>query len=358
MKLKIKISPIISTLVVLLVVFSCKKEVPEIPQSNSPIFEAKGTFDGQNISIIAGDNNVQMANEASQVNGINFWNGTLSNSEVSLSFGLLDGQIGLPVKPEDIFKQMTEVNFAKLPSTDLFYFSKDLFSNKEKIEKVTWFVNNAYYSTNVIALQNPGKYAICAQVEFTNGITKSICNQVVVGYKQNGDFQISYYQSQTGKINAWISNISQPIESIKWLRNGEVVSEQIELNSSVDYGDNELSVEVVFENGNIRRKNILIDGNLQGNFIHDFTYNYVNYTPSWDYKGIIEWKYKGETYSSLYATNSANKFTLTKLEPYLDATTGKKCFNATGILKANVAKNNTSPSKFLNINVTLSIQIN
>lgn len=336
----------------------CRKEIPELPAGNTPVFEATGTFDGEQVLLIAGDDEVSMTNDKNQLNGINQWVANLGNESTQLSFRLLDGQIGLPINTADIFKQMTEIQFAKQPATDLFYFSKDLFTNKEKIEKITWFVNNTFHSINVIALQTPGKYNVCAQVEFTNGEVKSICNTVIVGYKQNGDFQISYYQSQTGKINAWIGGVTQPIESIKWYRDNQLVGEQIELNSFVQAGDQLFTVEATFENGNVRRKNILIDGDLEGNFVHDFTYNYVNFTPSWDYKGIVEWNYQGETYSSLYANNTVNRFSITTIEQKIDANSGKSYYKVNGTLKANVAKNSTTPAKQLSLNVTLSIQLN
>ena len=75
---------------------SCKKDEVVLPESNDPIFRVDGTFDGQNFSLIAGDNNAYMHTMTEIVNGVEVFSGNLSNGDFSVEMGVYNGLVDMP----------------------------------------------------------------------------------------------------------------------------------------------------------------------------------------------------------------------------------------------------------------------
>ena len=66
----------------LLVMVSCKKDKIEIPESNEPVFRVYGTFDGDSLTLIAGDDGAYMHTMTKLENGVNIFTG-INNGQVN-----------------------------------------------------------------------------------------------------------------------------------------------------------------------------------------------------------------------------------------------------------------------------------
>jgi len=76
---------------------SCTKNKIEIPESNDPVFTLEGTFEGDSISLIAGDNNAFMHTMTYNENGVNLYSGQITDGNFSVKLGVYDGYLDFPV---------------------------------------------------------------------------------------------------------------------------------------------------------------------------------------------------------------------------------------------------------------------
>ena len=65
----------------------------EIPESNEPVFRVYGTFDGDSLNLIAGDDGAYMHTMTKVENGVNIFTGIISNETMSFEVGVFDGNL-------------------------------------------------------------------------------------------------------------------------------------------------------------------------------------------------------------------------------------------------------------------------
>ncbi|MDC3253240.1 hypothetical protein OAU25_03205, partial [Crocinitomicaceae bacterium] len=65
---------ILSFVLLTLVALSCDKTVPTLPESSTPVFTLDGEFGGEEIHLIAGDDNAYMHTNLEMVNGVKVFN--------------------------------------------------------------------------------------------------------------------------------------------------------------------------------------------------------------------------------------------------------------------------------------------
>lgn len=336
---------------------SCKKEVPEMPPSNTPVFTAQGSFGNESISIQAGENGATMSNSIQNLNGVSFFAGKIGiNGSDELEIGVLDGNLDIGNQNlNELIAQTNSVNMAGYLLTGSFFqFDIEDFNNAVLIDNVTWFVNGSYYCTGSIEILNPGKYDICAQVNFLDGTSSSLCNTLVIGYKNNGDFNLNFYQNQQNEVKIWVSNFTESIESITWFSDNVAVGTGEMYQIGLYEEEKTITAEVTFQNGAKKRRNIKLNGAEAGKFIQDFTLKYVSNQNNWDFKSIVRYKTGGKNYSSLNAQNPTGKIAITDLSYYGLNAEQKPVYLIRGTVQVNVAENPGSPVIPLNLNIQMS----
>src|SRR5690606_14714908 len=102
---------------VCIVASSCKKDVIEIPESNTPIFRVEGTMDGESFELIAGDDNVYMHTMTFEENGVSVFSGKIGGDDLSIEIGVYDGNIDFVSKtpePTTILPVFSQVSATPL----------------------------------------------------------------------------------------------------------------------------------------------------------------------------------------------------------------------------------------------------
>jgi hypothetical protein len=342
--------------ILILLVSSCKKEVPEMPPSNSPIFSVQGTFGNESILILAGENDATMSNSVQYMNGVSLFTGKIgANGSDEFEIGILDGNLDIGNQNlNDLITQYNAISMAGYSLTgSTFQFDIDDFHNAVLIDNVIWYVNGSYYSTGEIEITNPGKYDICAQVKFLDGTSSTLCNNLIIGYKNNGDFNINFYQNLQNEVSIWISNITEPIKSITWFSNNIAVGTG-EMYQFLLQENKTITAEVTFQNGAKKRRNIKLNGTESGKYIQDFTLKYTSNQNNWDFKSIVNFKSDGINYSSVYTQNPSGKISISDVRYYDLNSEQKPVYLIRGTVQVNVASSFGAPSIPLNLNVQMS----
>ena len=80
---------------------SCKKHVPDMPESNNPVFRVDGTFDGVDFTMIAGDDNAYMHTSSEIENRVHLFQGDLSDGVNSIQLEIYDCLLYTSPSPRD-----------------------------------------------------------------------------------------------------------------------------------------------------------------------------------------------------------------------------------------------------------------
>lgn len=311
---------------------SCKKEEIQLPESNDPVFSVDGQFSNQDLSLIAGDEGFYMYTMTKEVNGVKVFSGVLENDNMTVEIGLFDGNVDN--KNHDLFTQLNDCSIWSLKYNDpLTVLDKSAFPNADNIDHITWVVNGQTYS-DALEIFEPGLYHICAIVNFMDGDSDNLCEDVIVGYERGANCRINYFLNQEGKMSAWLGNIDGNIVDVQWYMEDSLIASGVEMTTPIDGNRSELKAVVVFDNGVVRTKNVLVDGAIENKYIDDFTIfekELYNIIPR-DYNIRMMVTKDGISYSSENCDNSNAVIDISQIEYYGLNSAGKKAYN----LKANI----------------------
>ncbi|MCH2223968.1 MAG: hypothetical protein MK066_04295 [Crocinitomicaceae bacterium] len=353
MKRNIKLEKSALWLICVLVISltSCKKDEVMLPVENDPVFRVDGQFDGENLSIVAGDDNAYMHTETKVLNGVNVFSGDLNDGNLFVKMGVYDGNLDVP--SSDFLTQLPNtLSFSKNNNMPLITLRKDLFSNCNYISSINWKVDNVDVGSNNYSIYEPGKYMVCADVTFTDGTSNELCNELILGYDKQGDFSIKPYLSLDGMLSAWISDSSSEIEKVLWYLNGEEVSSDSEMSSPVETGAYLLRVDVFFANGAVRSKEMLIDGGNIANYIDDLSFleQFTIGPLNRDFNLWIEVIKDGVSYHSENSNNESKSVTIDEIEYTGVNSLGNRTYrikaNVTATLSSNIQGYSDKPISF------------
>jgi hypothetical protein len=345
----------ISTL--LLVFASCKKtEIDDLPVGNSPVFKAEGMINGNSFSLIAGENGVVMNTYTEKVNGVNKYTGSIGNENIELEFGIYDGDL------DQINESIPNIGatefWAVNPHEPLTTLSKFYFSNASSIQKIDWYLNGVFAGLNQVDIYLPGKYNVCANVTFYDGSQANLCNEIIIGYKRNGNFQLYHTINSSGKLTAWIDPFQGEVENIIWELDNEVIGTAATTSYLVPTGGYKLKATVNFIDGTQRIKSVHLDGTLEQKFIDDFTVFEIkeNATQPWDYNVLVRFKENGIIYRSDLIDNSESNIEIEKVEYYGLNQAGNQVYKLTATVHA-FLKSTANIQKEINFKTEFGIEI-
>lgn len=344
--------------IMMAVTSSCEKDIIELPESNDPVFRAHGTFNGDAFEIVAGDNNAYMHTSTSQVNGVSVHSGKLSDGNFSIEMGIYEGDVDQPGSDIlEVIDQCSEWSFSS--TQELVILSKELFPNASLISNVEWTVNGNLQSGMEVPIYEPGVYEVCAFVAFTNQTYGQLCNEIIIGYERNSNFRLHHYINQDGILSTWMGDIDGDVSTSKWYLDGNLVGKNVDLAIEVDSSSHYLRADVVFADGTVRSKSILLDGSLNGNYIDDFTVFEQEdlSTVVRDYKWRVIVEENGVTYSSENIGSSNSSMLVHSIEPYADNANGKQVYKVSCTVSTNVMPNSGGTEIPLTFDTHFGIEI-
>lgn len=342
-----------------IVLSSCKKEEIKDPVTDSePVFNAEIQLDGSSLKLEAGINDVFMSTFSESINGANKYSGQLGNEDQYLKIGIFQGDIDIQ-DPFSVKNFQGALHFAALPQGPLAILKKADFPNAAIIDHVIWYKDGLQEGFNELAIMEPGKYEICAEVHFIDGEEKVLCNQLILGFNLNGDCRIDHLQNTSGELHAWLEEPSFQIGGVQWFVDGQLVCSDNELITFIDKETHLVEAIVTFTNGSVRKRAILVDGSLTGHLIHDFTV--VENSPSnqtrWDYGVIMELLVDGKQYTTLTANNQDSSIDITDIAYFGLNAQGKKVYKCVGNLSAIVKEIGTNNSIPVSISTTFGLEM-
>lgn len=333
-----KSTKIIFLLLSLLFFFSCKKEsFKELPQENEPVFILKGDFDNSDFELIAGENNVIMNSFTEDVNGVQKFSGKLASEDIEVELGIYDFEIDK--KDEDQSLSFSSINGAYLPNQPIITFDKNQFYNASVIDNIQWYANNVFIGTNYATISKPGLYNVTALVVFTDGSSGSVSNEVIVGYKQNANYQLNHLLNEEGVLQTWINVQQGDLSNVKWYLDGELISESLDLNIQIlDDEEHIVKAKAKFSNGVEKEKSVYIDLNQVSNFISDFSIFETNPTNpvEWDGKAVLIVRKNNVEYRSDYVGNQSLNIKVNSFTYYGKNTLGNDVYILDAIITSNL----------------------
>lgn len=347
-----KLTQLYCLLLTFLVLLSCKKELDEIPESNSPIFFISGTIGANAIDVKVDETTANFESSTVDVNGVKFFNGTLINSDFELEIGLFDGNLDQSSLSLNDLKKLTQLSFAQTSNSDLFYANKYYFNNPQFISSIEWFVNDNYYSSNTISINQAGRYVICAKVTYLDQTQNTICNDVILGYQKNAVFSLEHELEPNNNLYAWIYEDNQTVSSISWFIDGQYECDCLYLNKQIDNQVHEIKAEISFQNGTKRTRTILVDGDNDKKSIIDFAFLENLSDLKNDYKTKIKYKENGIEYFSDIISNSSGKFELKEISYVGKNTNADDVYCIKANIQASVKSLTNNETKSINLDVS------
>ena len=341
----------------LLLLFSCKKEkLPELPNSNSPIFTIEGTIDGQTISVNAGQDNYFMHSEEFEFHNVTQRKGRLSNEENTFEITLSDGIVDVPNSTFDL-SSVSHLAITEMPSTPLLYLDKSDLANGEFIEHITWMVDGEIYtSQGPLVIYEPGIYDICADVTFIDQSEATSCSEVILGYDKNAKGALKFILGQNNTLLAFFDTPEYEIDHVDWYINDSLISTD-KVNLSVPMTMNECNLKgiVYYSNGVIRTRTAYINKLNTEYYIQDLTAFENQSSISWDFKLHLDILLNGQHYQGVESTTNSTQLQVISVQEYGHNVNGDKVLLVKGILNAPLF--HLESESLVNASLTLSFAL-
>lgn len=335
---------------------ACKKDIIEIPESNTPVFKVEGTLDGENFSLVAGDDNVFMHTMTLEENGVEVFSGRIGGDNFSIEIGVFDGNIdfvGTTPQATTVLPVFSQIN--ETPLTTL---SKSAFDNAQNIEWVKWFINGNEVPDDY-PMYEPGKFDVCAEVKFMDGSQDTMCDELIIGYNLNANCSLSASIGIGGMVTVTPVNATSQINFINWYVNDVFVGEALELESNFSTLLSTVRADIHFKNGVVRTKSIALNGYDYQKVINDFTMfeDESGSAVPQDFNIRVKIMRNGEELRSDYATNTTSKVHITAVENYGLNNAGYTVLKISGIISGKMMQLTTGEEIDLHMNIVFGVEV-
>lgn len=342
---------------IILIATSCKKEKIVVPEENEPVFTVEGTFDGDAFSLVAGDDGAYMHTMTQVENGVNVFSGIISNDDLSFEVGVFDGNLDLEVL--DVPSSNIAPIFSSISTTPIATLSKNVFQNASNINYIRWFVNGDDRGINNVPIYEAGKYNICAEIHFNDGISKTLCNDLILGFNHNATYDVATEMLGNGVVKISTQNASNTISSVDWYLNDVMVesADTIELNLGSTL--QKITAKVHFQNGVVKTKSILVNGYDYQKKIEDFSVfetQSEGVTPR-DFNLRVIVRKLSDVYRSDLAFNISSKVYISDISYFGLNDAGKNVYKITGTISCKQRKVGTSIDANLDVKFVFGVEI-
>jgi len=304
---------------VFLVLTACKKDLPEIQNTNEPVFYVRGNIDGQEIHFDAGDSDYLMESSKWYWQNVPVYQGRLFNPTNSFVLNIIGGDVlsGEQIEP---LLALTELRGAYNGETSVELNVSQLV-NSSGIGGAIWDLNGVT-SGESLFISEPGVYTLGLN---TVGIPNTnISNELVIGYKA-GLFKLKA-TVQNQLVSVRILENEFEIDHVKWEYGiQELETSEGEVDLQLLTGSNELKATVRFTNGKERVRKIIV-GQGQNISVEDFIFPLESqFQEYFDYTMFTDFKLDTEIYTSLYAIQQdAFPLIITEKEVFEDPWSGNQ----------------------------------
>lgn len=334
--------------------FGCRKQLPILPEGDSPVFYFKITSPELNLQLEAGINGVSYSDNTIISQLVKYYSGTLQKADTSFVMNFFAGEVYRNMKFED-FMALSSIDAISLSSPNLTTTNIDDLT-QSSFDFANFIIDETNYPTSY-NFTSPGIYAIGINAS-KNGQNANIQNLLVVGYDNPYKFELLGNINSSGPgiiIEGSVENLSsgQNIEKIEWTCGGNQQTTTInQVQFPPSNSSNLLVAKVFFTDGTIRQRTITL-GLQNGLKIQDVVYLIEsNSSVSFSQKFEAILSINNETYETRFVTEfpqGAPSLSITNKSIYTDPVTKEKA----NLIKANgliYLKNSTT-------NVTYTVQL-
>lgn len=355
---KFKIGHILLFAAIVFSIVSCRKDQIDLTNSNDPVFNLYGSFDGDVIGLVAGDYNAYMHTGMDVENGVTVYSGKLDNGEIAVQLSIFDGSIDQP-NHKPLVNIPNQPIFAHQSGAPLAHLTKDIFPNASLINHIVWSIDGTAVAVDSFDIMEPGKYVVCANVEFYDGSSAELCNDLIVGYKKSANARMLHYLNPEGALSVWLETYNQPINKVRWLIDGVEVSNELKLSEIIDDTMHTISAEIQFVNGTVRKKSMIVDGALSGKFVTDFTAieSQIAVLSNRDYNLRLRVFNDGKVFSSLNVDNASSVVDITEVKYYGLNNLGQEVYKIKADVIAKVSEYQGGPVKDIEFTTSFGIAI-
>jgi len=342
----------------LLTLVGCKKEevTPDSLANELPVFMIMGNIDGEPVNFQAGVNGAYLSTHSVITAGVERFSGRIVQGENYSEFGLYNGNLLLP--NSNITQVGTKISLSSPPNVALFNLNKELLNNYSNIESIDIKVNGKPYG-KAVTIYEPGIYEICVDVHFLDAQQSSatICNTIVLGYKDFGAFKIQHSTSGSGQVQALIITAGQ-IANVDWFVDNVYVSSGNNFSGAISESGHVLMAEVSFANGVLIKRQVFVNGFDESVFVEDMMNFKLSLAETLmrDFKADFSIFRNGILYTHVPSV-AQPEVIITGFSYYGLNTSGKEVYKLTGTISTQMKNNTTSSIVNAQFNVAIGIEI-
>lgn len=344
----------------LIVVFACRKDLPQLPLSETPIFFTEMSGPVLNINLRAGLNHVSFSEETVVENQVKVYSGILQKTDTLFRVNFFPGEIFKTLNANE-FMGITEFVPVSLTSNTLAQLMVSALTSSQ-FDNVNYTINQSEM-TDAITIQSPGIYTIGVSAQ-RNGLNYESATVAVLGYENPYKFELLGNLNTGGPgiiIEGQIQNLSHTIEKIEWTCGSNT---QTTTGTQVQFptggANNLLVAKITFEGGVVRTRTVGL-GLENAPKIEDVVYLLENSSDmSFSNKIEIILETNGQIYSTRFATDFAQGAPVLNIlnkSFYTDPVTNQKAIlvHASGLIYVKNEQNDEIIPVQMNIQIGLPI---
>lgn len=269
---------------------ACKKDkLPEIPDSNTPVFLATGEINGTPFEFIAGENLTQMTEDIKMINGVNYFSAHLGNEQEKVMLTMADGDLDLIVKNWN-FENVSSIDLLTDFEVPLFSMGVFDFYNSQMITNIDWEVNGNPVNGEKIDFIEPGRYDVCGNFSFLGGTYATVCNELIIGFNRTTEAQLIAEPVQNASFRLELDLDEGDLSGAKWFVNDSLFSTDLAPYFTAVDEHNIIRCEYITSNGGKRAKSIYLNRDNSEVYVQDFGYFERNSQEFADYLLTIDFE--------------------------------------------------------------------
>lgn len=313
---------------------ACKKdELPNVPEENIPVFTVEGSIGDEKIYMYAGENDVFMQTNIDSFNNVKLSTGQIGNDKQSLSISVFNSNVDKPALADNFMEVSSFPIANESEEISLLSITQEDFENHQYIQEIEWTVDGeSQQSGSKVQIESPGKYTICAEVEFITGSSETTCNTIIVGYKRHADFQLKWNTIENNIIDCFIASTEQTVSEVKWYVNDTFKEEGLEYQYDGTENTFHLKAEISFENGAQYTREVYIDRFDDVLSVGDWASTEQTTSFKWDSNISLTFEKNGVTYKSIQNAVNDAQFTVDKMTDYSNNNTNHEVKKIKGSL--------------------------
>jgi hypothetical protein len=336
--------------------FSCKKDqLPEIPDSNDPVFSVNGDINGVSFELVAGDENIQMSESIEIINGVDYFSSQLSNDQESVTIKMADGELDQLEKNWSL-ENISSIDLLPSYEEPLQSIGVFDFSNSQMITSINWEVNGNAVNGEKIDFNAPGRYDVCGTFTFLGGTSVDVCNELIIGFERTTEAELKAEPLQGYSFRLELDTDNNNITEIAWYVNDSLFSSDPITNFTADIEHNFIRCEYITADGGSKEKTIYLNRDNPEIYVQDFGY-FENYSGEFaDYLMNLEFNLSQGAFRA-FPYQNLTSVTLDEVTLY-EETADKKVYLVKGAFVGKLLNLNTQEIVDGEINFKFAIPMN